>query len=106
MFRPLCTRLVANSCLRSVKFDLNIRQLRLRLASVSGELVQVRTKYVTSGVQGRRSCKTASKKNDENDENGEENLLNDDIAPEDTVSLKDRYGIWYSIWKSVIVNIF
>lgn len=93
MFRHLSIRLLANSCLRRPpKFNSNVKQLRLPLTSGYDEFIQVRNKHVTSGVQGRRNSKTPPKKYDEDDE---VNILENDVTPEDKVSLKDRYGIYH-----------
>lgn len=91
MLRHLGKRLLVNSCLlRSAKFDLNVKQLRSPTTSTCGDFSQVRNKHVTSGVQGRRSSKTSSTKFDEDDE---DDILENDIPPEEEVSLKDRYRI-------------
>lgn len=83
MFRHLSTRFIANVCLRrtaSKLVDLNVRHTKFPLIPNSTELLLVRNKYITSGVQGRRSSKTPPKKfNEDEDENIEIDEDEDDI---------------------------
>lgn len=91
MLRNISTRFLTYTCLRrTVKFQLNVSQLKYPLASNCGELLHVRYKYVTSGVQGRRNSKTASKKlNDEEDDDE----FDENGNSEEKVKLKDRYKL-------------
>lgn len=87
MFRQLGSRFIANICLRHAgQIEVSVNQLRLPLIPRSGELLLVRSKYVTSGVQGRRSSKTPSKKFDDEDDEDD----GDDGYEESPIPLKDR----------------
>lgn len=87
MFRQLSTRFVANLGLRrAVQLEWNNKQAKIRLIQNTGELLLIRHKHVTSGVQGRRNSKTPQKKpNDDQEE------IDEDKENEDEFSLKDRY---------------
>lgn len=86
MLRQFSTRLIATTCLRrAVQIELNATQLKPPLSVNCLDFVQVRNKYVTSGVQGRRNAKTPPKKVYEEDD---DELLED--GNEDEVSLRDR----------------
>lgn len=87
MLRHLSVRLIG---LRQATLNrITVNQLKRPLISNSTELLFVRNKYVTSGVQGRRSAKTPQKKQDDEDEE----INNFDLEPEDTVLVKDRYDL-------------
>ncbi|XP_055319397.1 putative GTP-binding protein 6 [Sitodiplosis mosellana] len=88
MLRHLSTRFLTYTYLRrAAQIELNARQFKYPLASNCGELLHIRQKYVTSGIQGRRNSKTASKKYNEEaeDEDGFDELEN----TEDRVALKN-----------------
>lgn len=86
MLRHLCSRLLTYTCLnRATQVELSLRILKYPLASNYGELLHVRHKYVTSGVQGRRNSKVSPRKFTEEEE--EEDF---DEDPEEKLALKDR----------------
>lgn len=86
MFRSLTARFVANVCLqRATQFGLNTKQTTFPLIRHTNELLLVRSKYVTSGVKGRRGSKTPPKKAIEDDEEIDEKEEEDD-----EFHLKDR----------------
>lgn len=89
MLRHISTRLVNYTCLRrAAQIDLHLRPCKHPLVLSCVEVLHVRHKYVTSGVQGRRNSKTASKKYSEVD--GEDDF--DEIEnAEERVNLKNRY---------------
>lgn len=84
MFRHLNTRFIANVCLRRTAnkwIDVNLKQSNIPKFLNSSELLLVRNKYITSGVQGRRNSKTPPKKIDEDaDEIIELDETDDDIS--------------------------
>lgn len=88
------SRFLTFACqLRTSQIKLNLKQLKCLPAISYGEFIHVRTKHITSGVQGRRSVKTTPKKaEDEDEDDFEFDLTN----PDDKVSLKDRYDWEYS----------
>lgn len=90
MFRQLGSRFMTNCLRRAGQIEVSIRQSRFPLIPHSGELLLIRSKYVTSGVQGRRSSKTPPKKGDEeDDEEDDGNAGADDDSP---IPLKDKYN--------------
>lgn len=90
MFRQLSTRFVANLGLRrAVQREWNNRQANIRLKQNSGELLLIRCKYVTSGIQGRRNSKTPPKKPYDDQEE-----IDEDKENEEEFTLKDRYDNW------------
>lgn len=86
MLRQFSSRLMVSTYVRrAVQIEFNAKQFRSPLSASCLELIPIRHKYVTSGVQGRRNSKTAPKKfvaEDDEFENEEE--------CEDKVALKER----------------
>lgn len=87
MFRQLSSRFIASVCLRQTSnrlFHLNARKPEISLLAVdSTELWIVRSKYITSGVQGRRNSKTPPKKKfldeDEYEFDDDNNLVDESL---------------------------
>lgn len=91
MLRHLSTRFLTYTCLRrAVQFQINVSQFKYPITSNCGELLHVRHKYVTSGVQGRRNSKMAPKKSNDEDEDDE---FDENGNSEENVKLKDRYKL-------------
>lgn len=88
MLRHISTRFLTHNCLcRASHIKSSVRQLKYPLASNFGDVFQVRYKYVTSGIQGRRNSKVSIKKysNDEDEDDFDETENS-----EDRVAIKDR----------------
>lgn len=86
MLRHFSVRLIARVCLRQTAKklnDLRINDPKLSLIPNTTELLITRSKYITSGVQGRRNSKTPPKKvvDDDEDDGDDTDELdeNDDI---------------------------
>lgn len=87
MLRHLSTRFLTYTCLRrAAKIESNLKLKLHPSVSNYGQLLHVRHKYVTSGVQGRRNSKTAPTKHTEEDEDDLH-----EIDTEERVALKNRY---------------
>lgn len=86
MLRQLSRRLIANIGIRRTQCVINGNYAQFKYAPSTGELLFVRSKHVTSGIQGRRGSKAHQKKLIEDDE---ENVpLEED--EDEGLSLKDR----------------
>lgn len=90
MFRQLSNRFIASVCVRrtaSKSFQINIKKPDIPLLTTDSiDLWITRTKYVTSGVQGRRNSKTPPKKMFNDDDEYE---YDDDNNKDVIESLKD-----------------
>lgn len=65
MFRHFSARLIAGNVIRRSNYkylNSTINEYKLSLHPTTAEVFFVRSKYITSGVQGRRNSKTSSKK--------------------------------------------
>ena len=88
MLRHISTRLVNYTLRRAAKIDLNLKPFKHPLVLSCVEVLHARHKHVTSGVQGRRNSKTASKKYNEDDDADDFDEIEN---AEERVNLKNRY---------------